>query len=106
MYVGDIILAENSISKCDKIKVIRDQNLLIKELNLLKYFLGLKVAHLKEMISISQRKYCLDMWQEYGLLGSKSSCIPLDPLIKLHKMVINPFKTLVHIEGLLIAYFT
>jgi hypothetical protein len=50
----------------------------------LKYFLGLEVAQSREGITVSQRKYCLDLLKDSGFLGSKPASTPLDPAVKLH----------------------
>lgn len=84
VYVDDIILVGNSMSEFDRIKHILNETFNIKELGTLKYFLGLEVAHSKTGISLSQRKYCLDLLQESGMLGSKPAPTPLDPSVKLH----------------------
>lgn len=68
----------------DRIKVSVDKIFNIKDLGLLKNFLDLEVTHSKEEIYFSHRKYCLDLLQEYGLLGSKPDATPLDSPIKLH----------------------
>jgi hypothetical protein len=84
IYVDDIILAGTCLEEIQRIKSILDNSFKIKDLGTVKYFLGLEVAHSKEGISISQRKYCLDLLNDSGLLGSKPAATPLDPSVKLH----------------------
>ena len=84
VYVDDIILAGTSLIEFDRIKNILDGKFKIKDLGTLKYFLGLEVAQSKEGITISQRKYCLDLLKDSGLLASKPATTPLDPSLKLH----------------------
>jgi hypothetical protein len=84
VYVDVIILAGTSIDEFTRINHILDSNFKIKDLGSLKYFLGLEVAQSREGISISQRKYCLDLLKDSGLLGAKPASTPLDPSIKLH----------------------
>ncbi|GAA0162013.1 hypothetical protein LIER_18204 [Lithospermum erythrorhizon] len=43
----------------------------MKDLGILKYFLGVRVARSQEGIFLSQRKYILDIISEVGLLGAK-----------------------------------
>ncbi|KAA0035040.1 putative mitochondrial protein [Cucumis melo var. makuwa] len=50
----------------------------IKDLENLKYFFGMEVARSKEGISVSQRKYTLDLLVETGMLG----CRPADTSIE------------------------
>ena len=50
----------------------------IKDLGVLKYFLGIEVAYSKARIFLSQRKYILNLLQETGLLGSKGAGTPVD----------------------------
>ncbi|GAU47169.1 hypothetical protein TSUD_28920 [Trifolium subterraneum] len=85
VYVDDIIMAGSSIIEIDRMKTILDTNFKIKDLGNLKYFLGLEVAQSSQGIMISQRKYCLDLLEDTGLLGSKPVTTPLDPSIKLHQ---------------------
>ncbi|KAK2451623.1 putative mitochondrial protein [Trifolium repens] len=92
VYVDDIILAGNDLMEFQRIKHILDSNFKIKDLGVLKYFLGLEIAHSKLGITISQRKYCLDLLKESGLLGSKPAITPLDPSAKLHQDKSKPYE--------------
>ena len=76
MYVDDIILAGTSLVEFQRIKNILDNQFKTKDLGILKYFLGLEVAHSKKGFSISQRKYCLDLLDSSGLLGAKPAPTP------------------------------
>lgn len=91
VYVDDVILAGTSMNEIDRIKFMLDSQFKIKDLGKLKYFLGIEVAHSKTGISICQRKYCLDLLKDTGLLGSKPLPTPLDPSIKLHQDTSKPF---------------
>ncbi|XP_019052088.1 PREDICTED: uncharacterized protein LOC109114219 [Nelumbo nucifera] len=51
----------------------------MKDLDPLKYFLGIEVAHSKKGIFISQRKYVIDLVQDLGKLGVKLADSPIDP---------------------------
>lgn len=81
--MDDVILAGNSLDEFVRIKSILDAFFRIKDLGKLKYFLGLEVVHSQKGITIYQRKYCLDLLNEYGFLGSKPTKKPLDPAMKL-----------------------
>ena len=91
VYVYDIILAGDSLTDINFIKNVLHQPFKIKDLGTLKYFLGLEVAHSQSGISLCQRKYCLDLLQDSGLLGSKPVITPSDPSIKLHNDNSNAF---------------
>lgn len=85
VYVDDVILAGNSLSEFQSIKQILHDSFQIKDLGQLKYFLGLEIAHSQSGISICQRKYCLDLITDSGLLESKPVSTPSDPSSKLHQ---------------------
>ena len=57
----------------------------IKDLGMLKYFLGFEVTRSNLGIALHQRKYCLDLLQDTGLFAAKPCFIPMDPTLKLHK---------------------
>ncbi|MBW1279512.1 hypothetical protein KYD79_27465, partial [Escherichia coli] len=50
----------------------------MKDLGVLKYFLGIEVARNKSGIYLCQRKYALDIISEAGLLGAKPVDFPLN----------------------------
>jgi hypothetical protein len=83
VYVDDIILTGNSLSEFVHIKTVLHSAFKIKDLGVLKYFLGLEVAHSTTGISLCQRKYCLDLLNDSGLSGCKSVSTPADPSMKL-----------------------
>ena len=55
----------------------------VKDLESLRYFLGMEVARNKSGISVSQRKYILDLLKETGMLSCKPVDTPMDPLKKI-----------------------
>lgn len=68
VYVDDIVVTGSDIDEISKLKdLLKEFD--IKDLRLLKYFLGIEVARSKAGIVISQRKYTLDLLVETGKLG-------------------------------------
>ena len=85
VYIDDIMLTGNFIDEMDRIKKVLDDTFQIKNLRSLKFFLGLEVAYSEKGISLCQRKYCLDLLDDLGLLGSKPCSTPMDSNIRLHQ---------------------
>ncbi|KAK2390516.1 putative mitochondrial protein [Trifolium repens] len=92
VYVDDIILAGNSLDEFQRIKKLLDSEFKIKDLGQLKYFLGIEVAHSKIGVTICQRKYCLDLLHDTGLLGAKPAKTPFDNSVKLHQDDTPPYE--------------
>ncbi|MFS8035191.1 putative RNA-directed DNA polymerase [Helianthus anomalus] len=78
VYVDDIVLTGNNINEITKVKNALKTNFLIKDLGELKYFLGIEVIKDKGEVCLSQRKYCMDLLSEYGMLGCKPSNSPIE----------------------------
>ncbi|KAA0039571.1 Copia protein [Cucumis melo var. makuwa] len=78
VYVDDIVLSGDDHVEINQLKQRMGNEFEIKNLGNLKYFLGMEVARSKEGISVSQRKYILDLLTETAMLG----CRPADTLIE------------------------
>ncbi|CAM8944482.1 unnamed protein product [Rhodiola kirilowii] len=79
VYVDDLIIAGNDSSSITRFKDYLHSCFHMKDLGILKYFLGLEIAHGKDGLFVSQRKYALDILSEAGLLGAKPTDFPLPP---------------------------
>ncbi|XP_071695739.1 uncharacterized protein [Rutidosis leptorrhynchoides] len=78
VYVDDIVITENDVHEIKKFKQFFNSKFLIKDLGVLKYFLGIKVLKTETGICLSQRKYCLELLSQFGLLGCKPAPTPLE----------------------------
>ncbi|GAU46710.1 hypothetical protein TSUD_287990 [Trifolium subterraneum] len=84
VYVDDLVLGGTDVEEINSIKRLLDKKFSIKDLGLLKYFLGFEVARSQKGISLCQRKYTLDLIKDTGLLGSKPCNTPMQPQLQLH----------------------
>nr|GEV45498.1 ribonuclease H-like domain-containing protein [Tanacetum cinerariifolium] len=78
VYVDDIIITGNVFDEIKKFKEFLRTKFQIKDLGKLKYFLGIKVLVTDQGLCLSQRKYCLDLLSEFGLLACKPSATPIE----------------------------
>ena len=83
MYVDDIIITGDDASGIILVKRDLGSSFDIKDLGLLRYFLGIEVARSHQGISLSQRKYALDLLQDTGMLGCRPASSPIDPNLQL-----------------------
>ncbi|GJS98337.1 ribonuclease H-like domain-containing protein [Tanacetum coccineum] len=81
VYVDDIIITGNSLAEIEKVKQFLKTKFMIKDLGKLKYFLGIEVLDTPKGICLNQRKYCLELIDEFGLLDGKPSNLPMQPNI-------------------------
>lgn len=68
VYVDDIIVASTSASISKGLIHDLSQQFKLRDLGILKYFLGLEIARCSKGISICQRKYALETLTATGLL--------------------------------------
>lgn len=81
--MNDILIASNDVQAVNSLKAFLDQQIKLKDLGNLKFFLGLEMAGSDQGIRICQRKYALDILKDVGLIGCKPSKIPMEQNLKL-----------------------
>ncbi|GJZ13898.1 ribonuclease H-like domain-containing protein, partial [Tanacetum coccineum] len=77
VYVDDIMITGSDIDGINKFKLFLSTKFLIKDLGSLKYFLGIEVIDNYLGLCMTQRKYCIELPHEYGLLAARPVDIPL-----------------------------
>ncbi|KAK9064691.1 hypothetical protein SSX86_016073 [Deinandra increscens subsp. villosa] len=78
VYVDDMIITGNNDKEIEKVKLFLKSKFRIKDLGLLKFFLGIEVIRDKVGLCLSQRKYCLELLAEFGLTGCKPVSCPIE----------------------------
>ena len=87
VYVDDMVVTGDDPVEMASLQKRLSLEFEMKDLGQLKYFLGIEVARSKLGISLSQRKYVLDLLAETGMLD----CKPIDTPIEMnHKLAIYP----------------
>ncbi|RVW82344.1 Retrovirus-related Pol polyprotein from transposon RE2 [Vitis vinifera] len=71
VYVDDLIISGNDSAALKTFKAYLSDCFKMKDLGVLKYFLGIEVARSSAGLFLCQRKYTLDIVSEAGLLGAK-----------------------------------
>ncbi|GJZ06282.1 ribonuclease H-like domain-containing protein [Tanacetum coccineum] len=77
VYVDDIVITRSDIDGINEFKLFLSTKFLIKDLGSLKYFLGIEVIDNDLGLCMTQRKYCIELLHEYGLLAARPVDIPL-----------------------------
>lgn len=85
LYIDDILIVSNDEKVVESVKNTMAKQFKTKDLGPAKFFLVLQIARNTDGISVSQRKYCLDLLADSGLLGCKPKFVPMDPKVPLSK---------------------
>jgi hypothetical protein len=83
VYVDDIIITGDDEEETMKLKESLRKEFEVKDLGRLKYFLGIEIAKSSKGISLSQRKYTLDLLNDMGMTGCRAAPTPIDQNHKL-----------------------
>lgn len=78
VYVDDLVIGGNNEAFTAIFKAYLSQCFRMKDLGVLKYFLGIEVSRANSGIYLSQIKYALDINSECGLSGSKPFDTPVE----------------------------
>ena len=84
------MLTGNDEEEIQRLKQSLAQEFEIKDLENLKYFLGIEVARSRHGIFLSQWKYILDLLKETGMLGCKAIDNPIEQNVKLGEDLNSP----------------
>jgi len=73
------MLVGNNLQEICRVKNHLHNSFSIKDLGTLRYFLGFEISRSPSSIVLNQRKYCLDILSDSGLLAYKPSFSPMEP---------------------------
>lgn len=89
VYVDDIMIASNNDEKVMRFKDELQSYFQLRDIGELKYFLGLEIARSSKKYFNLSKENTLELLDETGCLGCKPSPIPMDPTIKLSKILVH-----------------
>ncbi|KAL5713812.1 hypothetical protein ACHQM5_015857 [Ranunculus cassubicifolius] len=98
VYVDDLILSGNDHAALAMVKDYLSSCFHMKDLGVLKYFLGIEVARSSVGLFLCQRKYALDIISEVGFLGSKPATSPIEQNHQLARTM-GPFSQIRRLTG-------
>jgi hypothetical protein len=90
VYVDDLVITGGNQRDIDEFKQHMKATFQMSDLGLLHYYLGLEVHQSEEGIALGQRGYATKILESAGLAGCNTSCIPMEPRLKLSKASTAP----------------
>lgn len=85
IYADDILLMGNDTHKIDEVKISLQNQSNIKDLGPFKYFLGIEVVRSQKGFVISQRKYTLDILEDFHIQDCRPSDFTMEQNLQLTK---------------------
>lgn len=74
----DLFITGDDVILIQEAKDILQHAFKMKDLGILKYFLGIEVCRSQKGILLCQRKYALELISDLGLRGSKPALTPME----------------------------
>ncbi|XP_070664508.1 uncharacterized mitochondrial protein AtMg00810-like [Malus domestica] len=84
IYVDDLIVTGDNMSEISALKQYLNHKFAIKDLGILKYFLGIEMAHSHNGCFLNQRKYVIDLFREANMTDCKPARTPLNSKLQSH----------------------
>ena len=83
VYVDDILICGNSLAEIQAIKDLLSTKFHMKDLGPVNYFLGLEISRSPAGFFVSQKKYTMELLEEYGVTNATPLKVPMDSHLKL-----------------------
>ena len=93
MYVDDIVIAGSTTTAVDGLVKSLADSFPIKDLGTLEYFLGLEVSYNSGGMTLTQRKYALDLLHRVSMENCKPTSTPFDAIERLTRETGTPLGT-------------
>lgn len=81
--MDDILIASNDPHVVAELKLFLDSTFKLKDLGVVKYFLGIEIARSTKGITLCQRKYALKILEDSCILAIKVPKFPMEQNMKL-----------------------